>query len=142
MTVTDLAQTSRIPASLLPADGRFGCGPSRIRDAQIEDLVAASRTLLGTSHRQKPVKALVGSVREQVAALDQLLTPQVKLFAFTHVSNTLGVINPAAELCAAAKAIGALTVVDAAQSAGHMPLDVRAMMKTHVALVLAARKKA
>jgi cysteine desulfurase / selenocysteine lyase len=59
--------------------------------------------------------------------LPQLLTPEVKLFAFTHVSNTLGVINPAAELCAAAKKVGALTLVDAAQSGGHMPLDVRAM---------------
>ncbi|MGN6444346.1 phosphoserine transaminase [Amnibacterium sp.] len=69
MPVTDLTQTLRIPASLLPADGRFGCGPSRVRQAQVDDLVAASRTLLGTSHRQRPVKALVGSVREQVAAL-------------------------------------------------------------------------
>ncbi|MDP2138851.1 MAG: cysteine desulfurase [Candidatus Didemnitutus sp.] len=59
--------------------------------------------------------------------LPEVLTSDVKLFAFTHVSNTLGVINPAAELCAAAKKIGALTLVDAAQSAGHMPLDVRAM---------------
>jgi len=62
-----------------------------------------------------------------LAKLPQLLTPEVKIFAFTHVSNTLGVINPAAELCAAAKKVGALTLVDAAQSAGHMPLDVRAM---------------
>ena len=62
-----------------------------------------------------------------LAQLDQVLTPEVKIFAFTHVSNTLGVINPAAELCAAAKKVGALTVVDAAQSAGHLPLDVRAM---------------
>jgi cysteine desulfurase/selenocysteine lyase len=62
-----------------------------------------------------------------LARLDQVLTSEVKLFAFTHVSNTLGVINPAAELCAAAKKIGAVTVVDAAQSAGHMPLDVQAM---------------
>ncbi|WP_133765136.1 phosphoserine transaminase [Amnibacterium kyonggiense] len=67
--MTDLAQTIQIPATLLPADGRFGCGPSRVRSAQVDDLVAASRALLGTSHRQKPVKALVGSVREQVAAL-------------------------------------------------------------------------
>ena len=59
--------------------------------------------------------------------LDKVLTTEVKIFAFTHVSNTLGVINPAAELCAAAKKVGALTVVDAAQSAGHLPLDVRAM---------------
>ena len=62
-----------------------------------------------------------------LAQLAKVLTPEVKIFAFTHVSNTLGVINPAAELCAAAKKVGALTVVDAAQSAGHLPLDVRAM---------------
>jgi cysteine desulfurase/selenocysteine lyase len=62
-----------------------------------------------------------------LAQLDRVLTPEVRIFAFTHVSNTLGVINPAAGLCAAARKVGALTVVDAAQSAGHMPLDVRAM---------------
>ena len=63
-------------------------------------------------------------------ALDQLpslLTPEVKLFAFTHISNSLGTINPVAELCAKAQAIGALTLVDAAQSAGHMTVDVREM---------------
>jgi cysteine desulfurase/selenocysteine lyase len=62
-----------------------------------------------------------------LSQLDRVLTPEVKIFAFTHVSNTLGVINPAAELCAAAKKVGALTLVDAAQSAGHMPLDVQQM---------------
>lgn len=67
--MTDLAQTLTIPAALLPADGRFGCGPSRVRDAQIDALVAASRTLLGTSHRQRPVRALVGSVKQGLAAL-------------------------------------------------------------------------
>lgn len=56
--------------------------------------------------------------------LEQLLTPEVKLFAFTHVSNSLGTINPVAELCQKARAIGALTLVDAAQSAGHLPIDV------------------
>ncbi|MFZ9682292.1 MAG: aminotransferase class V-fold PLP-dependent enzyme, partial [Cephaloticoccus sp.] len=60
-----------------------------------------------------------------LAALDQLLTPEVKMFAFTHVSNTLGTINPAKELCRRARAVGAVTVIDAAQSIGHMPLDVR-----------------
>ncbi len=59
--------------------------------------------------------------------LDQVLTPEVKIFAFTHVSNTLGVINPAATLCAAAKKVGAISVVDAAQSIGHMPIDVRVL---------------
>jgi cysteine desulfurase/selenocysteine lyase len=63
-------------------------------------------------------------------ALDRLgefLTPEVKLFAFTHVSNSLGTINPAAELCAAARAVGAVSLVDAAQSSGHLPIDVQAM---------------
>ncbi|MFN2622107.1 MAG: aminotransferase class V-fold PLP-dependent enzyme, partial [Chthoniobacterales bacterium] len=57
--------------------------------------------------------------------LDQLLTPEVKLFAFTHVSNSLGTINPVAELCAKARAVGAVTLVDAAQSGGHMPVNVQ-----------------
>ena len=62
-----------------------------------------------------------------LSQIDRLLTPEVKLFAFTHVSNTLGTINPAAELCARARKAGALTLVDAAQSIGHMPVDVRAL---------------
>ena len=57
--------------------------------------------------------------------LDELLTPEVKLFAFTHVSNSLGTINPAAELCRKARSVGAVTLVDAAQSAGHLPVDVQ-----------------
>ncbi len=59
--------------------------------------------------------------------LDALLTPEVKLFAFTHVSNTIGNVNPAARMCAQARAKGILTLVDGAQSIGHMPVDVRAM---------------
>lgn len=51
-----------IPAELLPADGRFGCGPSKVRPEQVAAVTGAAH-LLGTSHRQKPVKALVGSVR-------------------------------------------------------------------------------
>ena len=51
-----------IPANLLPKDGRFGAGPSKVRPEQMEALAAAS-ALLGTSHRQAPVKNLVGSVR-------------------------------------------------------------------------------
>ena len=57
--------------------------------------------------------------------LSELLTSEVKLFAFTHVSNSLGTINPVAELCAHARAVGALSLVDLAQSAGHMPVSVR-----------------
>ena len=57
--------------------------------------------------------------------LPQLLTREVKLFAFTHISNSLGTINPVVDLCRQARAVGALTLIDAAQSAGHLPLDVR-----------------
>jgi cysteine desulfurase/selenocysteine lyase len=59
--------------------------------------------------------------------LDDLLAGPVKLFAFTQVSNTLGTINPVAELCARARRRGVLTLVDAAQSAGHLPVDVQAL---------------
>ncbi len=62
-----------------------------------------------------------------LAAIDRLLTPEVKIFAFTHVSNTLGTINPVAELCAKARGRGVVTVIDGAQSIGHMPVDVRAI---------------
>ena len=61
-----------IPADLLPTDGRFGCGPSKIRGAQLETLVTRGATVLGTSHRQKPVKDLVGSVRQGLADLFQV----------------------------------------------------------------------
>ena len=58
--------------------------------------------------------------------LDALLQG-VKILSFTHISNALGTINSVAELCKKAKAVGALTLVDAAQSAGHLPLDVHAL---------------
>jgi cysteine desulfurase/selenocysteine lyase len=57
--------------------------------------------------------------------LPTLLTTEVKLFGFTHISNSLGTINPVAELCQNARAVGAITLVDAAQSAGHTPINVR-----------------
>jgi phosphoserine aminotransferase len=58
-----------IPAALLPADGRFGSGPGKVRDAQLDALASTGRTLLGTSHRQAPVKDLVGRVRSGLAEL-------------------------------------------------------------------------
>ncbi|KQO63459.1 phosphoserine transaminase [Curtobacterium sp. Leaf261] len=58
-----------IPAEFLPTDGRFGCGPSKIRGAQLESLVTRGASILGTSHRQAPVKDLVGSVRAGLASL-------------------------------------------------------------------------
>lgn len=62
-----------------------------------------------------------------LSRLDALLTPQVKLFAMVHISNSMGTVNPVAELCARARKRGIVTLVDAAQSAGHMPVDVQAI---------------
>jgi len=59
----------RIPAELLPADGRFGSGPSKVRQAQIDALAGVWQSYLGTSHRQKTVKSQVGRLR---AGLSQL----------------------------------------------------------------------
>lgn len=61
-----------IPADLLPADGRFGCGPSKVRPEQVDAVVAAQRTVMGTSHRQAPVRDLVGSVRAGLTELFSL----------------------------------------------------------------------
>ena len=58
-----------IPAHLLPVDGRFCCGPSKVRRDQIDAVVAARDTLLGTSHRKPPVKNLVGDVRSKLSEL-------------------------------------------------------------------------
>lgn len=63
--------------------------------------------------------------RLDLSNIDTLLTQEVKLLAFTHISNFLGTVNPAAELCAKARAVGAVSLVDAAQSAGHILLDVQ-----------------
>lgn len=67
-----MPQSLTIPAELLPADGRFGSGPSKVRDEQIATITAANPGILGTSHRQPPVKNLVREVREMLAELYQL----------------------------------------------------------------------
>jgi phosphoserine aminotransferase len=69
--VTDTATLS-IPAELLPEDGRFGCGPSKVRPAQVDYLASLGRSVLGTSHRQAPVRNLVGQVRDGLAELFSL----------------------------------------------------------------------
>jgi len=65
--VTDAQLT--IPAELLPGDGRFGSGPSKVRPEQVDYLSSLGRTVLGTSHRQAPVRNLVGEVRDGLAQL-------------------------------------------------------------------------
>jgi phosphoserine aminotransferase len=62
----------KIPAELLPADGRFGSGPSKVRGEALAALAATGSSLMGTSHRQSPVRKLVGSLREGLAALFDL----------------------------------------------------------------------
>ena len=59
----------QIPPGLLPRDGRFGCGPSKVRPEALDELAAAGRTWMGTSHRQSPVRAVVHKVREGLREL-------------------------------------------------------------------------
>lgn len=61
--------TVQIPADLKPLDGRFGCGPARIRPEALASLAGPGAAVLGTSHRQAPVKALVHRIREGLAEL-------------------------------------------------------------------------
>ncbi len=81
----------------------------------------AART--GAKLAYVPVRGDVGLL--DLDELDNLMDSTVKLFAFTHVSNTLGTVNPVADLCARARRRGIVTLVDAAQSAGHRPVDVQ-----------------
>ena len=62
----------KIPTELLPQDGRFGCGPSKVRPEQLEAVMARMTSVMGTSHRQAPVKNTVGSVREGLTSLFNL----------------------------------------------------------------------
>jgi phosphoserine aminotransferase len=62
----------RLPSSILPSDGRFGCGPSKVRRGQIDAIVAGATTLIGTSHRKPPVKNLVASIRSGLGELFSL----------------------------------------------------------------------
>lgn len=73
-TLGDVTETPAltIPADLLPADGRFGCGPSKVRPEQVEYLASIGTGILGTSHRQAPVKNLVGAIRSGLRDLFSL----------------------------------------------------------------------
>ncbi|MBJ7520885.1 MAG: phosphoserine transaminase [Solirubrobacteraceae bacterium] len=61
-----------LPDDLKPGDGRFGCGPSKVRAEQLQHLLSDGAALMGTSHRQKPVKDLVGRVRDGLSQLFSL----------------------------------------------------------------------
>ncbi len=62
----------KIPDSIKPKDGRFGCGPSKIRPEALENLAKSGASILGTSHRQKTVKGVVNRVRTGLASLFEL----------------------------------------------------------------------
>jgi phosphoserine aminotransferase len=62
----------KIPPHLLPADGRFGCGPSKVRPEQVAAVTSRLTSVMGTSHRQAPVKNIVGSVRSGLMSLFNL----------------------------------------------------------------------
>ena len=62
----------KIPDSIKPRDGRFGCGPSKIRSEALANLAASGSSILGTSHRQKSVKNVVGRVRTGLSSLCEL----------------------------------------------------------------------
>jgi phosphoserine aminotransferase len=64
-----LSAVLEIPEYLKPADGRFGCGPSKVRPEQLARLAGEGAAVMGTSHRQKPVKAVVGRIREGLSEL-------------------------------------------------------------------------
>ena len=81
----------------------------------------AQRT--GAELRFLPITGDIGLL--DLTRLDEFLTDRVKLLAMVHISNSLGTINPVIELCAKARKKGITTLVDAAQSAGHRPLDVQ-----------------
>jgi cysteine desulfurase/selenocysteine lyase len=81
----------------------------------------AART--GAKLAYLPISGDVGLL--DLNRLDEWLTGDVRLLAMTHISNSLGTINPVAEVCARARKLGITTLVDAAQSAGHRPLDVQ-----------------
>src|SRR3954452_9463883 len=69
---TEAIQKTKIPADLLPHDGRFGCGPSKVRPEALEALGGRS-DLIGTSHRQAPVRGLVASVQRGLGDLFSIL---------------------------------------------------------------------
>ncbi|HEY0509561.1 MAG TPA: phosphoserine transaminase, partial [Blastococcus sp.] len=64
--------TITIPAELLPADGRFGCGPSKVRPEALAALAGNGAAVMGTSHRQAPVKKLVREIRDGLRRLFDL----------------------------------------------------------------------
>ncbi|MFA1477344.1 phosphoserine transaminase [Corynebacterium diphtheriae] len=67
-----MSEYPTLPSTLIPADPRFGCGPSKVHPAQLNAIVNAGADVIGTSHRQPAVKNIVGSIREGLSSLFSL----------------------------------------------------------------------
>ncbi len=80
-----------------------------------------------TNGAELKLMAMTSDYQLDTSDLDELLTPETRLVALTHMSNVLGTITPVAEVVAAAHRVGALALVDAAQSVPHLPVDVQAL---------------
>ena len=113
-----------------PKDGRFVLGPGdEILVTEMEhhaNLVPWQELARRTGATLRWVQLGADGTLD-LTGLDDLLTERTKVFAFTHVSNVLGTVNPVTELAARAHAVGALVVVDACQSVPHLPVDVAAL---------------
>jgi cysteine desulfurase/selenocysteine lyase len=117
-------------ASTFPGAERFRIGPGdNVVVTEMEhhsNLVPwqllAQRT--GAEFRYIPID---GDGRLVTAAIDERIDERTRVVSFVHQSNALGTVNPVARLVARARAVGALSIIDAAQSAPHRPLDVQAL---------------
>jgi len=94
-----------IPAHLLPRDGRFGSGPSKVREAQVQAIVDANPSVLGTSHRQAPVRGLVADVRRMIGELYQVPDDYEVLLSnggssFVWDAAAFGLVSAKAQLAA------------------------------------------
>jgi cysteine desulfurase/selenocysteine lyase len=127
-------------ATTTPGAERFRIGPGdEIVVTEMEHhsnivpwQLLAQRT--GATFRWLPIDTDGNSAGRLVdTAIDEVITERTKVVAFVHQSNALGTINPVARIVARARQVGALTVVDASQSAPHLPLDVQALGADFVA---------
>ena len=130
-------------ASTFPGAQRFRIGPGdEIVVTEMEHhsnivpwQLLAQRT--GATFRWLPIGSSGASdgrlVDSAIDGADSIITERTKVVAFVHQSNALGTINPVSRIASRARAVGALTVVDASQSAPHLPLDVQELGADFVA---------
>jgi cysteine desulfurase/selenocysteine lyase len=123
-------------ATTFPGAGRFRIGPGDeivVTEMEHHSNIVPWQLLCqrtGATFRWLPID---DDGRLVQSAIDEIVSERTKVLAFVHQSNALGTINPVPQLVARAKKVGALTVVDASQSAPHLPLDVQALGADFVA---------